>query len=276
MKKIFIIKTLVLGLVLGFDANAQIDSIPVCLAGRVASVDSAFSLPYIHVINKHTGLGVISDSLGVFKTKLFKNDTLIFRCLGFSDYEYQLPDSLNSSIYFIQITMSPKSYELNMVDVYSLTQRNQFRYEFKHMPINEEGRLNRDIVIDGVTNPNYKKLREAERPIYPTFIGGATGFLYKMSHKSHSYEKLERNVVDDKLRQQANEKYSMSLLSEFTGYQGDKLLSFYIYLDFKSDYVYKTNAYDIYLLILKSMSSFEDHYKEHGLPLNFLEKDNVE
>lgn len=259
-----------LGVVSYLDANSQIDSIPVRLAGRVESVDSAFQLPYVHIINKRTGLGVISDSVGVFKTTLFPADTLILRCLGFNDFHYNLPDTLQSNFFFISLKMAPTSYQIRVVDVFALTPKRQFRYDFINMPIKEEDWPNQDFYIQGVNNPNYRKLREAEKSIYPTYIGGPLAFAYKMTQRSKSYEKLAQLVKEDKWHKEDKDKYSLKILEEISGFAGDTLLAFYIFLDFSPGYIHKMHEYDLYVKILQSISPFKEHFKKNGSPVNFL------
>lgn len=264
----------IIGLVFYLDANGQTDSIPVRLAGRVESVDSAFQLPYIHVINKRTGRGTISDSVGVFKIKLLQTDTLLIRCIGFTDYLYTLPDTLSSKICFITLKMLPTSYSLKEIDVYALTRQQQFKYDFIHVKLDDKLGDN-ELYIPGVSNPNYRKLRNKERPVYPTFVGGPFGFAYRMSAKGQSYERLAELVSEDKMKIEADKKYNMDLLSLFTGYTGNKLLAFYIYLSFTTTYVYNTDEYELYVRISQNMNPFEQHFKDHGLPINFLEGDKT-
>lgn len=260
-----------LGLVFYLDANSQIDSLPVRLAGRVESVDSAFQLPYVHVINKRTGMGVITDTVGVFKTTLLASDTLIFRCMGFDDRFYTLPDSLNSNYLFVKLNMGPKSYRIKEVEVLALTPQHQFKYDFINMPIKEQDWPNQDLYIEGVNNPNYRKLREAERPIYPTYVGGPLAWAYKMSSKSKSLEELARLVNEDRMLEAANKKYNMDILGEFTGFTGDTLFAFFTFLGFSAKYIFDTPEYNIYLEILRKIPQFEAHIKSNGLPFQFID-----
>lgn len=264
----------IVGLIFSFGANAQLDSLPVRLAGRVESVDTSYQVPYVHIVNIRTCMGVISDSLGIFKTSLLKNDTLLFRCLGFSDYVYTLPDSLPSNFYFLSLKLSPKSYELAVIDVLALTRKSQFRYDFTNVEVDLQA-IEPVIIMPGVTNPNYRKLRQEKRSVYPTYIGGPLAFAYKMSQKSKSLKKLETLYQEDVKKLVTEKKYNMKLLHSFTGYDGEKLLAFFIYLNFSVDYLYKTNDYDIFIRIRDNMKTFEAHYKEHGLELDFIEADSV-
>ncbi len=264
----------IIGLIFSLGANAQLDTLPVRLAGRIESVDSAYEVPYVHIINKYTGMGVISDSLGIFKTSLLINDTIIFRCLGFTDFIFTLPDSIPSSFFFVNVKLSPHTYKLAVIDVLALTRKSQFRYDFTNVEVDLQA-LEPAIIIPGVTNPNYKKLREAKRPIYPSYIGGALGFISKMQKKNKSLKKLAALYKEDEKEEITMQKYNLELLQTFTGYDGKKLMAFFIYLEFSVDYIYETNDYDIFLLINVSMSSFEKYYNEHGLQMDFIEVDSI-
>jgi hypothetical protein len=54
---------------------AQIDALPVRLAGVVYANDITHSTPFVEVINLRTGRGVLSDSVGFFRITLFETDT---------------------------------------------------------------------------------------------------------------------------------------------------------------------------------------------------------
>lgn len=257
--------------VVNVDANSQIDSIPVKLAGRVESVDSVFQLPYVHVINKRTGMGVITDSVGIFKTRLLRCDTLIFRCLGFDDFIYTLPDTLLLNVFFVTLTMGPKSYRLREVDIFALTPQHQFKYDFINMPIDESEWPNQDLYIPGVNNPNYRKLRETERQIYPTYYKNSFEFISKRYKRVQSLMALNTLVGQDKMMQASKNKYNMQMLGEFCGYAGDTLFSFYCHLAFTPEYVFNTPEYDLYVEVLKKMPEFEVRIKEDGLPYMFIE-----
>jgi len=72
----FLISVIMIGISTGL-SFAQIDISQINLAGIIYADDTVKAPPYVHVVNKRTGKGVISDSLGLFKIKINRNDTLI-------------------------------------------------------------------------------------------------------------------------------------------------------------------------------------------------------
>lgn len=246
---------------------SQPNALLVKVVGRIESADSSAILPFVHIISMQSRLGTISDSLGIFMINIKPNDTLIFRSIGFNDQIYAFHDSMGSASFYLKIKMSPISYELQVVDVYALTPKMQFKYDLVHMPL-DESYLKKQLVIPGVNKLDYRTVQTNEKPIYPTYIGGPLAFAYKLSQKSRSLEKLAGIVADDIIREENKFKYSFDYLGEISGFSDEKLLSFYAFLNFSTDYISKTNGYDIMIEILRQLPLFESYYFEHGAILH--------
>lgn len=242
--------------------KAQTDSLEIRLAGIIQATDSARETPFVHIINVRTGKGVISDSLGIFKIKLMKNDTLLFRCLGFDDSFITLPDSLVSTICFLEVILSPVSYQLDVVDIYSLSRANQFRYDFIHLPPDKNA-WERQIIIPGVTRDKYQWIRKNEK-FNPkkTFNGPISALYFKFSNEGKSLMKLAELLEEDEKLAIIHEKFNKTLLAEFTQYSGEKLNQFYLYLNFSQNYLLESNGYDIFLRVKAKMTDFEKTWIE--------------
>lgn len=246
-------------------AKSNTDSLEIKFFGKIISTNVNYKVSYAHVINLNTNKGVISDSLGSFSLKMQDTDTLRITCLGFKTKKITIPDTIHSKHYFLLIEMEVNSYPLSNVNVLSLTSKSQFAYDFKHIPIDLKA-LEPEIVIPGVTNPNYRKLRAAERPIYPTYIGGSMKFLAKMQKKHKSLEKLTKLVKQDELLAKSADKYNLEILSTISNYKNDTLLAFFAFLKFTPEYIYNTNIYDLYKKIRSKQKLFEAEIKKNGIP----------
>jgi hypothetical protein len=241
---------------------AQVDSMQIRVAGIIHSSNEKENTPFVFVINKHTGYGVLSDSLGIFKINIKKQDTLLFRCIGFEDYVMTLPDTMASTICFLEISLSPATYQLNVVNIYALSRENQFRYDFIHLKPDKYS-WERQLIIPGVTRDKYQWVREDEK-FNPkqTFDGPISALYYAFSDEGKSLRKLAELMEEDEMELLIDEKYNKNQLSDFSGFEGAKLDAFFKYLGFTNSYLYSATAYDIFLEVQKRMPDFESNYQE--------------
>jgi len=258
VKNLFLVLIVILST--SFSGKSQTDSLEIRLAGIINATDTMEQTPFVHIINMRTGRGVISDSLGIFKTKLIKTDTLLFRCLGFEDSFIQLPDSIKSTICFLEVVLSPTSYNLGVVDIIALSRESQFRYDFLNMPPDKNA-WERQIIIPGVTRSEYQWIRKEEKfKPKKTFDGPISALYFKFSDEGKSLMKLAELLEEDEKQEIIDEKFNKELLAGFTGYSGGKLDRFYQSLNFSSQYLFETPAYDIFLRVKQKMEDFEITY----------------
>lgn len=253
-------------------AYGQTDSTEIKFFGKIISSDYNYNTSYVHIINLSTGRGVISDSIGNFSLKILRTDTLRLTCLGFKTLRVTIPDSVTSKTYFLLIKMIPISYMIKDVNALALTTKSQFIYDFTHIPVDLKA-LEPEIVIPGVTNPNYRILRDAKRPIYPTYIGGITRFIAKRQKKHKILKKISDLTKQDKLAKQVSYKYNMDILAVISKYKNDTLLAFFTFLHFTPEYISKASIYDIYDRVKNQKKPFEEYLKKYGIPV-FLKEDN--
>jgi len=239
---------------------SQIDSLTIRLAGVIYSDDSLQNTPYVHIINQRTGTGVISDSTGFFKTKLQKTDSLLFSCIGFKDKLFTLSDTITSTILFIKVKLAKTSYCLDVIDVLALSRINQFRYDFTHIPLlNNE--WENQIIIPGVTKKNYKWIRDDEKFNPKQTLDGPISIIYYLlSDKGKSLRKYLELIENEEGDQIIDEKFNMELLSEYTGFTGDTLIDFKLYLNYTRRYLLGTNGYDIFMNIKNRLPGFKKNY----------------
>ncbi|MDA3890399.1 MAG: hypothetical protein PF517_01915 [Salinivirgaceae bacterium] len=239
---------------------AQVDSLPIRLAGVIYSADTTVDNSYVHIINKRTGLGTISDSMGIFKTTLLKSDTLIFRALGYKDKIFALPDTLLSAVLFVEIKLQETSYLLDVIDILALSRMNQFCYDFTNMrlPTNE---WENQFIIPGVSRKNYKWIRDDERVIPKQMLPSPISAIYNaFSDREKSIKKcleLINNEAGDKI---IEEKFNMKMLSEFTGFTGDTLIDFKLFLNFSRSFLLSNDAYKIFVTVKNKLPEFKRIY----------------
>jgi hypothetical protein len=217
-------------------------------------------LPYTCVFNVNTRMGVVTDSLGLFRINISYSDTLLFTCIGYQDFRYSLPDSLSTTVCFIHVKLSPATYELAEVDIVALTRQSQFRYDFIHLEQDPDA-MERQLVIPGVSNPNYIPLSPEERNLVQS--GSPISFIYSLaSTKEQSKKKLVELKKHERITAQIETKYNKKQLMRFTGYDDSVTYLFMRFLDYPEDFLLKTSEYELYVDISKKMLEFEAIYKD--------------
>lgn len=262
MKQLLPIVLIILLQGLKTESHAQTDTNIVRLAGVIVSTDTAQKAPFVHVINTRTGKGVISDSLGIFKIRIQRFDTLLFQCLGFEDNYLQLPDTLNTNVCFIEVSLSPTSYQLKVIDILALTRQSQFKYDFTHLKV-ENKSWEKQIIIPGVTKEDYEFIKKEEELLpHQTFDGPITALYYKFSKEGKSLQKLEELMKEDKKEKAVDKKFNKNKLQQFTDYKNDTLDAFYNYLNFSLNYLHQTTTYAIFLKVSEKKKKFECDLKK--------------
>lgn len=236
---------------------AQVDTMQVKLAGLICIDDSTTNTPFIHIINLRTGAGVISDSLGFFKIKIQKSDSLLIRCIGFEDKVFNLKDNIVSTTTFIKINLSKTTYSLKVINVYALNRLSQFRYDFLKIPLPDD-EIKYQLHIPGVSQKKYKWMQPKPNPHSIAMNPGPFSALYYLwSKKGKSIIKLIKLLEEEEENCLINKKFNTKLLSEFTGFTGDTLIDFKLYLNYNHQYLLKTNEYDIFLDVSRKLPGFK-------------------
>lgn len=138
------------------------------VSGYVYSDDSTLAkLPYVRVMIKGSGRGMLTDESGFFSIAMLKTDTLSFSTLGYASHTYYLKetDRLKSEL-TTAILLEPISYELDAITVRGMT-REAFKREFLalRMPEND---LSSSALVD------VSELGSADPELTPGFSPGVT------------------------------------------------------------------------------------------------------
>ncbi len=226
-------------------------------------------LPYVHIVNQTAGKGYLSDSSGRFKVYAQTSDTLLFKHLGYQDYLYSPPDSLEGGYCQLQIPLIPTSYTLEVVEVVRLNWRNQFIQDILAMDEDPEAEKH-TLHIPGVFEGDYRKITPHVNPAGPVTGGGLTALYNTFSKKAKSQLKLAELLEDEPKVEAAEAKYNRDKLYTFTHYHPDKLDAFILYLGLSTNYLSQTSEYQIYYRIQQRMPAFENRYFNDSLAALFV------
>lgn len=82
------------------------------------NTEPPYPLPGVNILIKGTSLGTVSDGNGYFSIKAKKGDVLIFRYLGFKDYEYVVSRSISN----LTVSLTADSEELDEIVVTGISE----------------------------------------------------------------------------------------------------------------------------------------------------------
>ncbi len=234
----------------GLNAFSQEEKIDVGdlikLTGKVVIGDSLEPVPYAHVINKKLNRGTISDREGNFEIAIRSTDSLLFTALGFSEYEYFLPDSLrNAEQVNLTIPLLAKSYKLGAVEITGWN----FRDRFMNIQ-NPEAKFK---------IPEVEKSDNLPRPTIPSIGSPITGLYNAFSRKVQ----LEKDGLAfiDKLtyHERVDSIFKTEAVKQITGMSDLELNNFIVFCNFSSGLVNRANSYDLLFAIKRCYRNYQLH-----------------
>jgi hypothetical protein len=130
IKTVFII-VFFLFQIFSFNTRAQeIDSIFVQFSGVVVTADSLRPIPYVTISVEGTYRGTLTDLNGFFSFVARKDETLVFKCLGYKSVKYTIPDTLTKDRYSLIQMMRPDTLYLDTTFIYPWPTYEQFKNAF--------------------------------------------------------------------------------------------------------------------------------------------------
>lgn len=87
------------------------------IEGRVVDADSAYDLGSVHLRVLNTNRGGVTRANGRFKTRISRQDTLLFTSVGYTPYQLVVADSTNDRLRRLIIRMQPQTTMLQEVRI---------------------------------------------------------------------------------------------------------------------------------------------------------------
>lgn len=208
------------------------------------------TVPGVHVINKRTLKGTISDADGYFELGLEKGDSILFSNIAYKYFYFVYRDS--TVLEEVIITMEEQNYLLDEVSVFS--------YELTtNKP--REMKLNK---------PRIKSNEEIDdpRPIKATLQNPAE-YLYNLfGSKPRQLRKLAQLKAEDAYRRKLEESNNRRAVIALTGLNKDELEAFMFYCKYIPVNMNRLNDYEFLLAV---QACFQRYMKDRELE-GFLEQ----
>jgi hypothetical protein len=212
----------------------------------VKTVETGNAIPFSFVANMRTGDGKETKGDGSFNMFVAPGDSLIFKCLGYADTTWVVSDK-NLLLDTIPLNVEQKSFTLNEVKIYQWRSYAAFKQMFLSLKVPSEEPISFSF------NINTGELNALAKAKSGTF--GLTAPMGGKLWVPKEKRKLNALLAYEKRRERLNRLTSHENLMAFTGFEGERLDSFVIFL--RKNYAIKP-----YLSDYKIMAAVQIAYEE--------------
>ncbi len=123
------------------------------------SRDSMLPVCFGQVYNMNKKIGTTANYEGYFSLVVSANDTLIFKCLGFKETKYIIPNTIEGNKFTALQIMSRDIVELSEIIIVPWNTMSEFKQAFVDL------QLNNDDLIRAQQNLSLQRLERAERSL---------------------------------------------------------------------------------------------------------------
>ncbi|MDO1444825.1 carboxypeptidase-like regulatory domain-containing protein [Rhodocytophaga aerolata] len=225
------------------------------LSGYILNKEDAAPIPGVHVLNNKSKIGAISDDKGYFSIAMNQADTILFSAIGYETHTLILDASTNTINPLVEIRLSPKTYQLQEVDVRAIPTEERFKKDFLALELPDQPQL-------GLPQIRGQKLADGIYTI-PTggiAISGPFSFFYnKLSREAKEIKKANSLFSAEARKKVYDSKFNAQLVQRVTGLKDKDLEEFMKYCKLsEAQVVNAQNEYEIVVAINDCYKSFKE------------------
>ena len=243
-----------------------INCIPATTLGQITANDSVFQffarvsgladhmpVQFSHIINRTTGHGTISDTLGFFSILVHPSDLISISAIGYYYLSFQVTDSLLETEHIPNIEMTPRSYPIAQVNIYPFGSYDQFKYRMINLRLPEP-----EHKINPIFMKELEHAADTLDIVEPLSLGSPITALYDLlSKEGKSKRKLAEILKQEELERILYPKYNRELVGRISGLEGNELNDFMIFCNFDPEFLLKANDYQIAEAIFRKLDEWE-------------------
>ena len=207
--------------------------------GQVIDEKSKEPIPNVHVINKTTFVGTVTNGQGFFHMEITYFDTLIFSNLGYAYSYYRHSKDKEGQVI---IALKEKNYLLEEVSVYTY-----------QMTSNDPKPMN----ISKPMIPRNEDINYPD-PVKPTLANPVDLLYYMFGSRPRQMRKLRELQIQDQYRHMLKEGNNREILTELTGMDKDELEAFMFFCKYSRTQINTMNDYDF---LLSLMNCYEEYLR---------------
>ncbi len=234
----------------GFAQAQEKDSLTTIL-GNVYNEKNFKPVEFAHVINLDRFNATITDTLGIFRIKVNRGDTLLITSIGYESKRY-VYDGKYQPYVFESIPMEEKLYEISEVEITPWGTYREFKNKFMSLETENPKENIHPLLWRGIP------LRPDTIIPHEPSIMNPVSFLYSMFSDEGKEKRKMMEIQKHQIKQQKIEaKYNRELVSEITGLEGKEVKRFMDFCNFTDEYILNTKQY----YILKRVKKLYKEYK---------------
>jgi len=250
---LLIIGLLTPSLIFGQSTDDKILSI----SGKVYDATSRENLPYAHVYNLSKKEGTITDASGFFKIPVSDGDSLKISFVGYNDKIVRFRSKFSYLNDFVEFALVRKVYELSEVVVNPLGTYEQFLWKVANLdlPQSKEERLT--VSLNLLAQKEIDKVKnKAPKYLHPAMGISSGGFGVNLDRLAMAKIRIEEAKGKKRKNEMLYDKFSKDLVKHLSGFEGQKLDSFFVYCNANTNFNYLVSDYEISLKIVQLLNEF--------------------
>ena len=220
------------------------------IVGQIIESDTKNPVPYVHIINKKSAVGTVSNTEGRFWMVMQKDDTLQFSAIGFENYFFTLKPDLATSRLNITIELNTSTMELQPVKVFAFKDEQSLKKAILAMNVPIESGQ-KGIQLPGFYYGPKKEVKPSIRnPI-------------SLLHNKLSREVKEKNKLAEYQRQENYQnlikaRYNEAVVIALTGLPEDKVEEFMNFCKLEDSFIGVATEYEIALAVNRCLIDFNE------------------
>lgn len=218
------------------------------IAGKIIDAETEAPVSYVHVVNKTTGKGTVSNADGRFSIQITPVDTLLFSAIGFESYAFSLDKKIPENKLQVVIKMNTSTMELQPVNIFAYKDE----YALKRALIEMDVPLETNEQFNSGWVPSKKSATDGG-----IAIGGPISALYNsFSREGKEKRKLEKYQQEYEFRKSLMVKYNEDIVKELTGLPENKVVEFMNFCKLDDGFLNRANAYEIAVAVNHCFTEF--------------------
>ncbi|ELR68890.1 hypothetical protein C900_05583 [Fulvivirga imtechensis AK7] len=245
MNKLLLILFFLSAVVLNGNAqeNSQIE-----ITGAIIDANTKEPVPYVHVVNKNSHKGTVSNTEGRFWMVMDKTDTVLFSSVGFESYAFTIKEQVKSNKLIVTIELNTSTMELQPVKIFAFKDEHTLKKAMLAMEVPIEEDHSR-IELPGFY---YGPKKEVKPNILSPF---------SLIHGKFSREVKERSKLAEYQQQEhyhnlIKAKYNEAVVLELTGLPEDQVEDFMEFCKLEENFLAQSSEYEIAVAVNKCLMDF--------------------
>ncbi len=218
--------------------------------GKILDDETKVAVPGVHILNKNSNQGTVSDIDGNFALKMSVGDSLLISSVAYQPHLLIFTDSIEFSQDKIIISIQPATIELAPVKVFAYKSAREFKNAVIALELPEE--TTTSLVIPGYYYGPKKEVK--------TGFGSPISFLVgKFGKKAKQEKKFKAAKERDAYRNLISSKYNKEIVEKITGLKAEALKEFMDQCTLSDSFIENANEYDIIVAINNCFEEYRNN-----------------